>query len=73
MENGEMILKVVCTKDCQPCFSQNKIYEAKWSNKVLTSASQLLATDDMGNEGHIIAEGSLETDEWFNEHFEVIY
>lgn len=72
MENIKTLLKVVCIQDSKPCFSQNKIYEAKWSNKVLTSAPQLLITDDMGNEGHIIAEGSLEADEWFNKHFKVI-
>ena len=63
---------VLCIKNANPCFTKGDVYRAEWSNKVLTSAPQLLVTDDIGHEGHIVAEGELNRDEWFNEHFVIV-
>lgn len=65
-------IDVLCIKTAFPNFTKDNVYRGEWSNKVLTSAPQLLVTDDSGYEGHIIAEGALDTDEWFNEYFAVI-
>lgn len=65
-------IKVRCIKSSYPSFNVGNVYSAKQINVVLTSAPQLVVTDDLGNDGHIIAEGQLSSDEWFVEHFEVV-
>ena len=65
-------IKIICKKDSYPNFTKDKIYLAKELNNVKTSATQLIVIDDSGFEGHIVAEGYPEKDQWFCENFEIL-